>query len=277
MPEGLKGGFPTYWTEFGNGPRDALMIHCTLGYSGAWKGLAAQLGDLLHMTAFDLPGHGRSGAWDDRGPLQRVTTDMAADFLDRPMDVIGHSFGATVALRLAVERPDLVRSLVLIEPVFFAVAYADDPACRAGHDAELADYMRAFKAGDMMAAARAFSDVWGDGRPWESLPEGLRQKMAQTIAMIEQASPEIVDDEPGLVKSGALEKLAIPTLLIDGKKSPEIAGLVAAALHSRIKGSRRVVIEGAGHMVPITHPEPVARAIRDFLETEAQPLAAARN
>jgi lipase len=57
---------------------------------------------------------------------------MAVDLLQdqaqgQPVDVIGHSFGGTVALRLAVERPDLVRSLVLIEPVFVAALLADRP------------------------------------------------------------------------------------------------------------------------------------------------------
>ncbi|MYM54972.1 alpha/beta fold hydrolase [Thalassovita mangrovi] len=280
MPEGLKGGFPTYWTDFGNGPREALLIHCTLGHTGAWKGMAAGLSDLLHMTAFDLPGHGRSGDWDDRGPLQRITTDMAAEFLKWPMDVIGHSFGATVALRLATEHPDLVRSLVLIEPVFFAVAYADDPAARDRHDAELAGYAEALEAGDLMTAARVFSDVWGDGRDWDSLPENLRKKMAQTIGMIDAAAPEIIEDAPGLLHSGALEDLAMPVLVIEGEKTPEVARLVAAGLNRRIGNCRVETVAGAGHMAPITHPDVVAAMIRDFLENEAvgdQPFAAERN
>lgn len=53
---------------------------------------------------------------------------IARAALGAPVDVIGHSFGATVALRLALERPELVRSLVLVEPVLFAAAKAaEDP------------------------------------------------------------------------------------------------------------------------------------------------------
>ena len=80
------------------------------------------------MRAFDLPGHGRSPDWDGVVEYQHLSTQIAASFVIEPVDLIGHSFGATVALRLAVEQPQKLRSLTLIEPVFFAVAARDAPA-----------------------------------------------------------------------------------------------------------------------------------------------------
>jgi pimeloyl-ACP methyl ester carboxylesterase len=79
------------------------------------------------MIAFDLPGHGRSADWDGASDYHHLSTQIAASFLTEPVDLIGHSFGATVALRLAVEQPQKLRSLILIEPVFFAVAAQDSP------------------------------------------------------------------------------------------------------------------------------------------------------
>ena len=170
MPKALKAGFPTYWTHFGQGPRDALMIHCSLAHSGSWGGLARHLSGALTMTAFDLPGHGRSADWDDRAEIQGLCVDIASEFLQKPADIIGHSFGATVALRLVVARPDLVRSLTLIEPVFFAVAFHDHPSGRAAFEARMADFNAAMQAGDFLSAARAFLSVWGDRADWEQLP-----------------------------------------------------------------------------------------------------------
>ena len=116
----------------GRGPRPAVAIHCSLAHSGAWRGLSKALGDMLTLTAFDLPGHGRSGDWGpEDGEVQTLTTRIAETFVTAPpMDIIGHSFGATAALRLAMERPDLVRSLVLYEPVFFAAALQKDAKMR---------------------------------------------------------------------------------------------------------------------------------------------------
>ena len=113
--------------RYGHGPRHALGIHCTLAHSGAWRGVGEALEDEISLLCFDLPSHGKSGDWDGKGNLHDVATDMARSLLTEPMDVIGHSFGATIGLRLAIESPELVRSLTMIEPVYFAAALVDDP------------------------------------------------------------------------------------------------------------------------------------------------------
>jgi pimeloyl-ACP methyl ester carboxylesterase len=74
------------------------------------------------MTAFDLPGHGQSADWDGHGDYGRRTAEVAATFYTEPLHLIGHSFGAVTALRLALAAPEGVRSLTLIEPVLFAAA-----------------------------------------------------------------------------------------------------------------------------------------------------------
>ena len=263
----LRGNVPTFWRSYGQGRRQALMFHCSLAHSGAFAGMAQGLGDLLTMRAFDLPGHGQSADWDGQTPLQRLTVDMALDLLEGPTDLIGHSFGGTAALRLACERPDLVRSLTLIEPVYFAAAYADNAGLGDQHGAEMAEIADAIAAGDRETAARLFLRVWGDGRPWAALPEPMQTRMMAQIHLITAAHPEIGLDTPGLLASGAVEALEIPTLLIEGGASPHYVGKINAALNRRIKGSQRLVIDGAGHMVAMSHADEVARATRAFLES----------
>lgn len=266
MPKDTRGGYPTFWREFGHGPREALMIHCSLSHSGAWTALAGQLSDLLHMTAFDIPGHGRSEDWDNRADIQAVTTAMAADFPSGPVDVIGHSFGATVALRLAIEHPHLVRSLTLIEPVFFAVAFADVPGLLERHRAREAAQMAAMARGDMTAATKAFNELWGDeDMPWDSLPEQMRENMTKRFGAIISARPAVEEDSGKMLSSGALETIPFPTLLLEGAKSPEILGLVNEGLERRLPHARRVIVPDCGHMLPITHPQEVGALIRDFL------------
>lgn len=266
MPKDLRGGYPTYWRSFGHGPREALLIHCSLSHSGGWAGMAGELSDLLHMTAFDIPGHGRSADWDNHADIQAVTTNMAAAFPAGPVDVIGHSFGGTVALRLAIEHPHLVRSLTLIEPVFFAVAFADVPGLRARHDLAHQPQFQAVAQGDMTAATRAFNALWGDAdMPWDSLPAQMRANMVKRYGAIITAGPAVDDDAGGMLSSGALGRIAVPTLLLEGAKSPEILGLVNAGLGRRLPRAQRKVLPDCGHMLPITHPAQVAALIRDFL------------
>jgi len=265
MPKDSRAGFPTYWTTFGQGPRDALMIHCSLAHSGSWGGVAGHLSGVLTMTAFDMPGHGCSDVWDDRGEIQGVTAEIAAAFCDGPRDVIGHSFGATVALRLAVARPDLVRSLVLIEPVFFAVAMQDAPEIWAAHAAEVAPFEAAWTDGDTRAAAEAFTGMWGDGTPWASVPARMQQALADQMHLIVAAGHALHNGPAGLLDDGGLAAITCPVLLLEGSASPPVIAAIQAGLIRRLPQAHRAVIAGAGHMVPITHADQVAREILRFL------------
>ena len=265
MPRAVRAGVETYWTTFGQGPRAALMLHCSLAHSASWGGMARALSGALGMVAFDAPGHGRSADWDARGEIQDVTTRIAASFPDGPTDIIGHSFGATVALRLAVERPDLVRSLILYEPVFFGVALADHPDLRAPHEAEMAMHSQGLAAGDYCRAAEGFVRVWGDGRDWADLPETVRASMAAQMPLIEAAMPALYDDAGGMLASGALERISAPALLLEGSESPAIIASINEGLAARLGRVERSVIIGAGHMGPITHPEQVSAEVLRFL------------
>lgn len=251
--------------RFGYGPRPALAIHCSLAHSGAWRGVGEALADDLTLRAFDLPMHGKSGDWDGQRNIHDVATDMALSLLEAPMDLIGHSFGATVALRLAIEHPELVRSLTMIEPVYFAAAAQDDPSAMTEYNDQNAAFEAALAEGDKETAARLFNRVWGDGTKWDQIPGPTRAYMVDRIDFIPAASPFLGQDSAGLLKPGMFDRAAMPALLIEGGNSPKAAHAIGDSLMRRLPDARRVRVEGAGHMVPITHPTEVAGAVRDFL------------
>ena len=88
-----------------------------------WGGLAAALPQLA-LTAPDLPGHGHAPPLAPGQDLHDAAVAIGLAAIAQagpPVDLIGHSFGGTVALRIALERPALVRSLTLIEPVLFSI------------------------------------------------------------------------------------------------------------------------------------------------------------
>ncbi len=265
MPRDLRAGRATHWQIMRQGARPGLAIHCSLGHAGSWVALGRDLSDLLTITAFDLPGHGLSAPWDGAGEIQAASTAIAAAFLDGPADIIGHSFGATVALRLAVEYPHLVRSLSLYEPVFFAVALADRPDLRAGHEAEMAAFRAGMEAGDMAAAAHGFLSVWGDGEGLDALPPAIRDRMAAQMPLIAAAEAALYEDAGGMLASGALTRIEAPVLLMEGVRSPVIITAINDGLAARLPEAMRARIGEAGHMGPITHPRAVADAIRGFL------------
>ena len=244
---------------FGNGPRPAVALHCSLAQGGVWAGVAARLPGVT-LLAPDLPGHGRSPNWDGVGDFHSLATRAVLAVIDAPCDLIGHSFGATVALRIALERPDLVRTLTLIEPVLFAAARAAGAPEHAVHRAAMAHFENRYRSGDKRAAAEAFQAVWGD-TALSALPRHLQDSIVQRIGLIVAADPALEDDTAGVLGHGRLEALGQPVLLIEGKRSPPVIGAIQSELARRLPQARRVVIEGAAHMVPITHPAPVVAAI----------------
>lgn len=258
--------FYTHARTFGHGTREALAIHCTLAHSATWRGVGHALADIATLTAIDLPSHGKSDDWDTRGDLHRLCTDAAMTHLPYKRDVIGHSFGATVALRLAVENPELVRSLTLVEPVFFAAARQDAPDQMRAHEKEVAPYTAALAAGDMPLAARLFNRLWGDGTKWDDLSAKTRRAITERMYVVPGQSPMIFEDNAGIMVPGRLERLTMPVLLLQGSQTLDIIEAINASLAHHLPNVRRAVVAGAGHMAPLTHPAMVAKEIAALFE-----------
>jgi lipase len=262
-----------YHRKFGTGARPLVAVHCSLAHSGAWRGLVAALGeDRVSCTAFDMLSHGKSPDWDGQGLLQRRNAEAGLCLLEAevaeaggPVDLIGHSFGATVALAMAEMRPNLVRSLVMIEPVLFAAAKVQNPDAleqmRTDHMAVRSPYA----AGDVEYATRLFNRAWGTGHPkWPDLPEHARAAMVRSFPAVMDCDSQVYDDAAGLLAPGALEALEMPMLVMQGGATQPIMTAVTDALSARMPEAQISVIKGAGHMVPVTHPEAVAEVIETF-------------
>ena len=260
---------------FGHGARRVLALHCTIAHSGAWRGLAGVMEDEATFVTPDMLSHGRSPDWDGKGDFQDREVAAVAPILTEPMDVIGHSFGATIALRLAVEHPELVRSLTMIEPVFFAVAIQDDPDLVESHVHEAAPIWAALESGDDTLAARMFNRMWSHNGPrWPDLPEATRAAMTRGIHVVPACDTAVFKDRAGLLKPGVLDRVTMPTLLLRGSASHPIIGVVNRGLAQRIPGALSVAVEGAGHMLPITHPAETASHLRELFARV--PVTAAR-
>lgn len=249
--------------DFGTGPRKALALHCSLAHSGAWRGVAAQLGDELTITALDLPGHGKSPSWSGQGDLTQETLEAVLPFVTEPVDLIGHSFGGVLSLLIALHRPEMVRSLSLFEPVLMAVAREDAPDAHQWNRAHMDEVNAHIDAGDPAMGARLFLRVWGDGRPWDTLPEELRQSATRLIPFIGASQPALAEDNAGII--ARLGEIDVPCVLMDGGQSPGLMHVVQDGLAARMPRARRVTFDAAGHMGPITHPAEVAAEIRKTL------------
>ncbi|WP_339112042.1 alpha/beta hydrolase [Thioclava sp. GXIMD2076] len=248
--------------QLGQGDRPALAIHCMLGNARAWEPSFALLEDRISARVFDLPGHGRSGDWaydETPGAFERLATQITASFIDRPVDLIGHSFGSSVALRLAVAAPHAIRSLTLIEPILFAaIEGAPEYDAVAADQAALSALLA---AGQHEAAAKAFMAQWGAGVPWEALPEHQRIRFVAQMPILGNAAAANFSDPGNILRPDGIEEIDAPVLLVHGQETHPSVPLVCAELAVRMQDVGTATVPGAGHMLPLTHPESLADLI----------------
>jgi pimeloyl-ACP methyl ester carboxylesterase len=253
--------------DWGQGAERALLLHCGMAQSSMWRGVVKHLDDAFSMVVPDLPGHGRSDPFPDGMDVHDAATGVARALQEDGMHLIGHSFGGTLALRLAVEAPQRVASLTLIEPVLMAVA---------GHDPRFADHMArereiiaTYRTGDALGAARLFNRLWGGGVPWDSFTPEVQQVMAQQMSFVVATGPSLFDDIHEILRPRGLEALTCPVTLIRGAHSPVIVQGIHEGLCARIPQACDHVVEGAGHMVVATHAGIVADQVLGNLSRTA--------
>lgn len=238
-----------------------LMLHPALAHRGALAPLMAAL-EGPRFTSFDLPGHGQS-EFDQSEDIQAQAVETAVFLLeqaDRPSDIFGHSFGATVALKLALLRPELVQSLSLYEPVYFSLLSKVDPAAYAAEAAASKAFSDASAAGDWPAAASAFLARWSiEG--FGTLPPAQKAYILQTIPLITASERSIIDPETGEGIRQGLAELQPPLLLIEGRESPEVTAAINTVITNSSPNTQRHCLTGAGHMGPLTHVGSVANRV----------------
>lgn len=270
MPVTTVGRHQLAWSEAGAG-KPALLLHCSLAHSGAFARMMMLLADRLAMRAPDLPGHGATGIEPGGDPQDQALAD-AVHLLEghAPAHVLGHSFGATVALRLAVERPDLVATLTLIEPVQFSLLADENPDAHAIEVAAGVPLTAALEAGDNVAALNQFLGRWGGGVAGLADPAQV-ELMAAMMPHIHAGIDRLLMPKGARVHTADLDRLAMPVLLAEGAESPAVARQILDVIASHVPHARRLVVEGAGHMAPLTHPSVIADAFAGLAAATPQP------
>lgn len=187
---------------------------------------------------------------------------MAQAICDEPVHLVGHSFGATVALRLAVERPDLLASLTLIEPVFFYAARQVFPAEFNEYCDRAKPVIDAIQQGDILGAAERFLGAWGVEGTWVAMPPPMRAAIAEKMPLIEATAPSLFEDSGNIWPR--LGRIECPVMLATGLLSEEVMARVQAALELNMAVQSSLRFDGAGHMIPVTHGKRLGREIAAF-------------
>lgn len=263
----MSGAVP-FCREAGAGA-GVVCLHSNASSSSQWRALMERLAPACHVFAPDSYGAGKSPPWPGARPL--VLADEVA-FIEpvlaragSPLALVGHSYGAAIALRAAVANPGRVRAMALYEPTLFALVDAQGapPNDADGIRAAVEAAGRALDAGDPSAAAECFIDYWmGDGS-WQRMPSARQAPIAAAIVNVRGWAHALLREPTPLAAFGALE---MPVLYLVGKRSTPAAHAVARLLVATLPRVELLELDDLGHMGPITHAEVVNEAIARFLD-----------
>jgi pimeloyl-ACP methyl ester carboxylesterase len=260
--------FEPSFREAGTGS-GVVCTHANASSSGQWRGLMDLLAPKFHVLAPDSYDCGKSPHWpSDRVIRLGDEVALIEPVLSRggtPLALVGHSYGAAVALIAALANPGRVRAMALYEPTLFALLDAETPAPNEaeGIRGAVADASAALDAGNPDAAAKRFIDYWMGTGSWEQMPEQRKAQIAASVRNIRRWGYALSTEPTPLA---AFRSLAIPVLYMVGKRSTPAAHGVARLLANALPRVELVEFEHLGHMGPVTHPDQVNEAIKQFLE-----------
>lgn len=253
--------------EAGDGAA-VICLHSSASSSGQWRPLMDRLAPHFRVLAVDLYGYGGSPPWPKERTLS-LTDEVALlepvfDAAGGPVHLIGHSYGGAVALMAALANAGRVRSLVLIEPVLFALLLADDVDQSAAQEitAVRRDTVAALARGDHAASAARFIDYWMGPGAWAATPERRREAAATAMGKVGAEWPAVFDEPTPLAAFAALD---MPALSLTGSESPQSSRGVARLLAATLPRVSSVELQGVGHLGPITHPDEVNAVIETYL------------
>jgi pimeloyl-ACP methyl ester carboxylesterase len=224
----------------------------------------------IAFIAYTLRYHG-TDVWPDDGRHYSTATHLAdlTAFIRRldagPVHLVGLSMGGRLATLLALEHPDQLLSLTVLEPPLHDLL-DDLPEAHSVRD----EWRRRFEAlctaaqaGDAIQATTLFYALANDQRP-DALamqPEPFRQMVLDNARTV----PLALSARPPVVSCAALGRVSAPTLVVSGGLSPRSLILIDEIIVRCIPNSRLVVIPAAAHLMSYQNPVAFNEALLEFL------------
>jgi len=268
----LANGYRFAYVESGHGT-PVVLVHGAFTDYRFWLDQLGTLGDSTRVIAYSRRHHYPNPWRPDDPPIgfENHAGDLLAVVralrLDPPV-LVGHSWGGLVALEAALRHPTAFRALILVEPL--ADSLIADTTLRAasarGTREAFAAALARFAPADPLPALRSWlAALYGESF-WETVGPAGQARLADNAHTL----PSAAAPEPG-VSCRDLAALPLPVLLVGGSESSPRQQATLETLARCLPSAMRVVVTGAGPLLPRTHPEEFAAALRRFLAALPRP------
>lgn len=268
MPTSQVNGIRIYWEITGDVGDPMVLVHGSWGDHQNWAAAVPALARSFRVLTYDRRGHSRSERPVGQGSVCEDVADLAAlleELGHSPAHVVGNSFGASILLRLAAERPELFRSLIVHEPPLFGLL-TDEPNAKhalAAVQERISAVVALLTAGEWTEGARQFVETiaFGPGA-WVELPEEVRETF---VFNAPTWLDEVHDPEALELDLLGLRRFSAPALLTIGDQSAPFFPLVVDRVAAAMPHARMRTYAGAGHVPHLSHPEEYVRVVTEFI------------
>jgi branched-chain amino acid transport system permease protein len=243
-----------YFRERGSGPPTILFLHGNLSSSLWWDKVLALLPPGWRAIAPDFHGYGRSTAPPEKYGIEEMAADVAA--LRQRLNLssfvlVGHSMGGAVALQYALQNPENIQALLLVDPV---------PASGLHLPNEVFELLETMKSdfSSMKEGLRGTAPGAPDDAFFHSLVQGALESTPQAFREIPKSMAEFD-------VSARLNEIACPTLCVMGENDLLISKKDIERMCEVISNCAFVEMPGVGHCPSIEAPEELTRLLVSFL------------
>ena len=271
----LSGDIKLAYVDEGKGKETILMIHGLGSYLPAWKKNISELSKYYRVIAVDLPGYGKSSKLPHSG-LMSFYAGVIAEFIQKmdlgPVNLAGHSMGGQISMVLALEKPELVKRLILVDPAGFE-------AFTAGQRNWFKDVMTP----NLVRLTTVDAIETNLASNFYRMPDDARFMIEDRIAMRDASDFEayclaVARSVHGMVEEPVLEKLTrikMPTLIFFGENdmlipnrylNPGFTSKIANTGAGLIKGSKLVMVPKCGHFMMFEKPDVFNTETRSFIQ-----------
>lgn len=269
MPMTLINGNQLYWELSGGTGEPVVLVHGSWGDHHSWSPVLPALSGSSRVLTYDRRGHSKSERPSGQGSVHEDVADLAAllEHLDHhPAHIIGISSGASIVLRLAGERPELFRSMIVHEPALFDIL-DDEPKAQdtlTEFRQRVGAVVKLLMAGDHAGGARLFAETIASGPgAWGELPANLQET---SIFNAPTWLDETQDPDFTTVDLERLRRFTAPSLLTVGGQSPPFFTMVVDRIARALESPERQTFADAGHVPHRTHPDEYARVVTSFIQ-----------
>lgn len=248
-----------FYQEIGIGT-PILLIHGSLCDLRYWKFQINDLSNYFHIYTVSLRDY-----WPNKINNQSsyFSIDQHAQdiilfiesVIGKKTVLIGHSRGGSIALKVAMDRPDLINHLILADPGLNIDNYSNDSI----------DFRKIasnfIENGDIDLGLSFFIDQVSGQNTWKMMSRWFKNMVKDNaFTLISQAN-----ENKFSLKNKDLGKINIPTLLIGGEKSPEPYPSIIKKLGSIILNSKSIIILGSSHGMNIGNAKKFNKYVKEFL------------